>query len=170
MRRGNARIADLPGRPPVVLSHAYHILGLGNSDVREDLVASVRFHRILRRGREYGSALSPEEASHAAPTGDAKRGLHFIALNANIERQFEFVQNAWMARTKFAGLTEESDPLLGNREAVPGCPFTDAFSIPAKDRLRKRLTGLPQFVTVRGGAYFFLPGIRALKFISRLGG
>ena len=27
------------------------------------------------------------------------------------------------------------------------------------------LSGLPQFVTVRGGAYFFLPGLRGLKMI-----
>jgi hypothetical protein len=28
---------------------------------------------------------------------------------------------------------------------------------------------LPQFVTVRGGAYFFLPGIRTLRFIANIG-
>ena len=27
-------------------------------------------------------------------------------------------------------------------------------------------TGLPAFTTVRGGAYFFLPGIRALRWLS----
>jgi hypothetical protein len=28
------------------------------------------------------------------------------------------------------------------------------------------LTALPAFVTVRGGAYFFLPGIRALRYLA----
>jgi hypothetical protein len=28
--------------------------------------------------------------------------------------------------------------------------------------------GLPRFVTVRGGAYFFLPSIRAIKFLAQM--
>jgi deferrochelatase/peroxidase EfeB len=168
VRRGNPRTADIPGYPQGILSHLAGILGFGGGNVRRDLTASVRFHRLLRRGREYGPALSPEEALRPAPANDPKRGLHFVAVNANIERQFEFVQNAWIAKTKFDGLTEESDPLLGNREPVNGCPFTDAFTIPRNGQMRSRLFGMPQFVTVRGGAYFFLPGIRALRYLSNL--
>ncbi len=170
VRRGNPRTPDLPGNPSGILSELMHMLGFGETSLHEDLAASVRFHRVLRRGREYGPGLSPGEAIQPAPPGDPERGLHFIALNANIERQFEFVQNAWMARTKFDGLTEESDPLLGNREPVRGCPFTNTFSIPRKGKVRKRLMEMPQFVTVRGGAYFFLPGIRALRYLAEAGG
>lgn len=168
VRRGNPRTADIPGNPQSVLSHLVRLLGFGSNDIRQDLTASVRFHRLLRRGREYGPSLSPEAAMQSAPDGNPGRGLHFVALSANIERQFEFVQNAWMAKTKFDGLTEESDPLLGNRELVKGCPFTDAFTVPRSGQIRSRLSGMPRFVTVRGGAYFFLPGIRALRFLSRL--
>jgi hypothetical protein len=32
------------------------------------------------------------------------------------------------------------------------------------------LSGLPQFVTVQGGAYFFLPGIRALRYLATTSG
>lgn len=170
IRRGNPRTADLPGHPKGLLAQGLHLLGFGQTNLREDLAASVRFHRILRRGREYGPGLSPGEAMQPAPPGDPERGLHFVALNANIERQFEFIQNAWMARSKFDGLTEESDPLLGNREPVEGCPFTNTFSIPQQGKARRRLTEMPQFVTVRGGAYFFMPGIRALRFLSKTGG
>jgi deferrochelatase/peroxidase EfeB len=169
IRRGNPRTPDLPGNPKGLLAEAIRLLGFGETSVHEDLAASVRFHRILRRGREYGPGLSPAEAMEPAPPVDSARGLHFVALNANIERQFEFVQNAWMARTKFDGLTEESDPLLGNREPVEGCPFTNTFSIPQQDRVRKRVMEMPQFITVRGGAYFFLPGIRALKYLTKIG-
>ena len=28
------------------------------------------------------------------------------------------------------------------------------------------ITGLPAFTTIRGGAYFFVPGIRALRFLA----
>ena len=169
IRRGNPRTPDLPGSGSGILSQLIHLLGFGETSLHEDLAASVRFHRLLRRGREYGPGLSPGEAVQPAPPNDPERGLHFIALNANIERQFEFVQNAWMARTKFDGVTEESDPLLGNREPVQGCPFTNSFSIPQGGKVRKRLMEMPQFVTVRGGAYFFLPGMRALRYLSKAG-
>jgi hypothetical protein len=71
-----------------------------------------------------------------------------------------------MISTKFSGLTGESDPLLGNREAIRGCPVTDNFNMPGNGGVRRRVTGLPQCVTVRGGAYFFLPGLRALKYFA----
>ena len=167
IRRGNPRTADLPGNPSGIFSQLFHQLGFGQTNLREDLAASVRFHRILRRGREYGPGLSPGEALQPAPPGDPERGLHFVALNANIERQFEFVQNAWIAGTKFDGLTEESDPLLGNREPVAGDPFTNSFSMPQAGKVRRRILEMPQFTTMRGGAYFFLPGIRALRYLCK---
>ena len=170
IRRGNPRTADLPGKPSGIFSELIHELGFGQTNLREDLAASVRFHRILRRGREYGPGLSPGEAVQPAPPGDPERGLHFIALNANIERQFEFVQNAWIAGTKFDGLSEESDPLLGNREPVEGDPFTSSFSMPQAGKVRRRIVEMPQFTTMRGGAYFFLPGIRALRYLCNATG
>ena len=30
------------------------------------------------------------------------------------------------------------------------------------------ITGLPAFTTIRGGAYFFLPGIKALRYLTAL--
>jgi deferrochelatase/peroxidase EfeB len=131
----------------------------GGDDLRDDAIASSRFHRILRRGREYGRTLPPEQAAlpDAPPLPLPETGLHFICLNANIARQFEFIQNAWLASAKFAGLTGEADPLLGNRESFPAEQPTDGFG---------RLRGLPRFITVRGGGYFFLPGLRALRFIA----
>ncbi len=68
--------------------------------------------------------------------------------------------------TKFSGLTNESDPLLGNREAIPGCPVTGNFTVPSADGPPRRISVLPQFVTVRGGAYFFLPSLRALRYFA----
>jgi len=56
--------------------------------------------------------------------------------------------------------------LLGHRQpSLNGCP-TDVFSIPQPDGPDRRLTALPAFVTVHGGAYFFLPGIRALRYLA----
>jgi len=132
-------------------------------------MSSVRFHRILRRGREYGPGLSPSDALVPAPPDDPERGLRFICLNANISRQFEFLQNAWLMNTKFSGLTGESDPLLGNRQPIPNCPATDGFTRQEDGGLRRHISGLPQFVTVRGGAYFFLPSLRALRYFAGAG-
>src|SRR6266853_4314024 len=168
VHRANPRNTDYPGRP-TGLAKLITMLGFGPDGFRDDLMSSVRFHRILRRGREYGPELLPETALAPAPPNDPERGLHFICLNANILRQFEFLQNAWINSTKFSGLTGESDPLLGNRQPIPGCPVTNDFTEPRNDGIPRRVSGLPQFVTVRGGAYFFLPGLRALRYFAAAG-
>jgi deferrochelatase/peroxidase EfeB len=168
IRRANPRNADLPPGSTGFFRWLLHTLGFGNSKFRDDLIASTRFHRLLRRGREYGPALTAEQAIADGPdTGE--HGIHFICIAANILRQFEFVQNAWVMGTKFDALTEESDPLLGNREPIQGCSFTNTFSIAQETGPRKRIMDLPQFVTVRGGAYFFLPSLTALRYLASLG-
>ncbi len=170
LRRANPRNADLPGGPAGLIGRLIRTLGFGRKSFREDAIASTRFHRILRRGREYGPVPPVEAARQQGGVGDGECGLYFIGLNGNIGRQFEFVQSAWMMGSKFGGLAEESDPLVGGREPIPGCPVTSTFSLPQASGLRRRLTGLPQFVTVRGGAYFFLPGLRALRYLTGFGG
>lgn len=168
IRRANPRNSDYPGSPSNVFKKLLTMIGFGPRGFRDDLMSAVRFHRILRRGREYGSGLKPEDAL-TGMGADTPRGIHFICLNANISRQFEFIQNAWMASSKFSGLTDESDPLVGTRQPIPGCPVTGNFTLQSDGGLRRRLTGMPQFVTVRGGAYFFLPSLRALRYIADAG-
>jgi deferrochelatase/peroxidase EfeB len=169
IRRSNPRNADLFGKPSGLVAKALNQLGFPRPGLHDDLMASTRFHRVLRRGREYGSPLPPEEALQLPETAESPRGLQFACLCGNIGRQFEFVQNAWLMSTKFDGLTEESDPLLGNRAAAGDGPATGYFSIPREGKPARRLNGVPQFVTVRGGAYFFLPGLCALRYIARIG-
>ncbi len=170
IRRANPRNADLPPGTMGLWARLLRIAGFGWKDFRDDLVSSVRFHRILRRGREYGPGLSPEDALRPGRADGEERGLHFICVNANIGRQVEFVQNAWTMGAKFAGLSGESDPLLGNRAAVAGRQATDTFSRPQESGPPHRTTGMPQFVIVRGGAYFFLPSLCALRYLAELGG
>ena len=169
VRRANPRSTDYPGRPTTLLSKVVNMLGFGPKGFRDDLISSVRYHRILRRGREYGPALSSREALTPEIPDEPSRGLHFICLNGNILRQFEFLQNAWIANTKFAAMSGESDPLLGNREPIWGCPVTSDFNAAKGDGLRQRVSGLEQFVTVRGGAYFFLPSLRVLHYFAQVG-
>lgn len=167
VRRANPRNADLPGNPAAGLPKLLDTLGFGDKGFRDDVKASTRFHRLLRRGREYGPGLSPEQAIADGPDS-GEHGIHFICIAANISRQFEFVQNAWLMNTKFDAMTEERDPLLGNRAAMAGCLYTDTFSIPKESGLRERIMNIPQFVTVRGGAYFFLPSLSALRYFAAL--
>ena len=123
-----------------------------------DSVAINKRHRILRRGRAYGPRMTLEQALE---NGDSiERGLHFVCLAGNIARQFEFIQHTWANNPKFDGLYDEVDPITGPRDAHGA-----TFSMPAVP-VRKRITGIPAFVTVRGGGYFFLPGIRALRYLA----
>jgi Dyp-type peroxidase family len=119
-----------------------------------------RRHRVLRRGRRFGPSLSIDDALVGTGAGgDDARGLYFVGLCANIARQFEFIQHTWVNNPKFGGLYDDADPLMG--------PAGRSFTVQAEP-VRQRIAELPSFVGVRGGAYFFLPGIRALRYLSTL--
>ncbi len=165
VRRSNPRTGDLPPGTESLIKRILRIFGFGASSPHQDLIASTRYHRILRRGRAYGPELPLDDAL-AGSQGQEERGLQFICLCANIARQFEFIQNAWIANAKFGGLQNEQDPLLGNRHPLEDSSSTDNFSQPKETGARRHISGIPEFITVRGGAYFFVPGIRALKFIT----
>ena len=93
-------------------------------------------------------------------------GLHFICLNASLARQFEFVQGAWVASATFGGRSGEQDPLLGKRQPFPDGCRTDLFRYCGPDGEPAIAADLPQFVRTIGGAYFFLPGMSGLAFIT----
>jgi deferrochelatase/peroxidase EfeB len=116
----------------------------------QEQLAITNRHRILRVGRFY------------RPLKGQRPGLFFMCLNADIERQFEFVQQTWAQAPSFHGLCAERDPLLGSRSAA------DSFTIPSREG-PIRLAGLPTFVRTRGGGYFFLPGRTLLDFLVTRG-
>ena len=120
-------------------------------------LATANRHRILRRGRSYGVRPQDRRVDDGVP-----RGLHFLCLNADIERQFEFVQQTWINNPVFGGLNGEVDPLIGN--LTKG----DEIFTEQADPLRRRVHNLERFVTVKGGAYFFLPSLSALRYLANL--
>ena len=135
-------------------------------------VKIINRHRILRRGRSYGPPLvdsrEPKEMLAALQANTAnnneqeeKRGLMFICLNANIQRQFEFIQHTWCNNPKFETLYDEVDAISG--VAMAGAD--NHFTMPALP-VRERVSDVPRFVQMRGGAYFFMPGIAALKYLA----
>ncbi len=81
----------------------------------------------------------------------------FMCLNADIERQYEFVQKTWILNRNMNGLDGETCPLTGQG---------GVFSIPTA-RGPIKLGPFERLVTVRGGGYFFMPGAAALKFLSQ---
>jgi Dyp-type peroxidase family len=116
-------------------------------------------HRMVRRGKPYG------EHWVAGSTTDRERGLLFVAINANLERQFEFIQRLYINDGAAALQGAASDPLVGARaDEERG----DIFVIPGETSKRDTiiLDGLPTFVRCRGGEYFFLPGIAALTALA----
>jgi deferrochelatase/peroxidase EfeB len=161
IRRANPRNADLPEGTRGLFARLIRILGYGGHNPHDDLIASTRFHRILRRGREYVLETTDEGGDRVV-----QRGLRFICLNANISRQFEFIQASWLASPKFEGL-DEGDPLVANRMPLSTGRPSNTFTRPQASGLCRRSAALPQFVYVRGGAYFFMPGMSALRYLAR---
>jgi Dyp-type peroxidase family len=122
-----------------------------------DTAANMNRRRLIRRGATYGPYL-PEDA----PDDGVERGIAAFVICASLIRQFEFAQNVWANDRNFHELGNERDPIIGNQDG------TFEFKIP-KRPIRKKITGLPAFTTVKGGAYFFLPGIKALHYLTTLG-
>lgn len=128
----------------------------------EDNVIEPRLHRIIRRKMPYGSPL-PE----GAPDDGQPRGIVFRAYGADLVAQFEMVQAQWIASANDAGgLSTDQDPIAGLTDSTDRGPnrLGSTFAIPRTEGVRT-LYDLPRFVTLKGGEYFFLPGLAALDWI-----
>lgn len=119
-----------------------------------DTAHNMNRRRMIRRGATYGPHL-PDDA----PEDGRERGIAAFIICASLVRQFEFAQNVWANDKNFHDLGNERDPIVGNHDG------TLEYKIP-KRPVRRKITGLPAFTTVRGGAYFFLPGLKALRWLA----
>ena len=140
IRRANPRDGLIPGEPKRSL----------------EVVAR---HQIIRRGRSYEEGAGSQDSR--------EQGLLFIALNANIQRQFEFIQHTWLNNPKFAGQFNGKDPIVGDNPECPPATGPGVATLPGFP-VSECVQGVTRFVEVQGGGYFFLPGLRALRFLSRL--
>jgi Dyp-type peroxidase family len=119
----------------------------------------VNRRRIMRRGLPYGQWV-PE----GQPVSDSDdRGIIFMALNASIFRQFEFVQQQWIEYGNDAHQGNDRDFLLGNHEGK-GRFVIQGTADPTNPTFI--CGGLPNFVELRGGDYFFIPSLTALAMIA----
>lgn len=136
----------------------------------ESSLRNSSLHRVLRRGRAYGdpiaSSMDPADVLRST-TEDGGRGLHFLCFNTDIAQQFEFIQQNWINSPKFESMFyAAADPITGAHD--PERPeFTGTFTVQAEP-VRRRVTGVRRFVDVRGGAYFFMPGLRGISHLARI--
>jgi deferrochelatase/peroxidase EfeB len=116
----------------------------------EQLAISNR-HRILRAGRPY----EPYRREDGEKEGE---GLFFMCFNADIERQFEFIQQTWSMAPQFHGLENEVDGILGRGLKNGRLTIPTAYG-------PLQVKGLRDVVRVRGGGYFFVPSRSALDYL-----
>jgi Dyp-type peroxidase family len=115
--------------------------------------------RITRRGLTYGRFAAEGEAV----SDTEERGVIFMALNANLARQFEFVQQQWIQYGNDAHLGNEKDILMGQHGG------TGRYMVQGDRRATNPpfvCSNLPDFVELRGGDYFFVPSITGLEMIA----
>ena len=115
--------------------------------------------RIMRRGLPYG-----EYVPEGQPVRDQdERGIVFMALNASIFRQFEFVQQQWIEYGNDSHQGNDKDLLTGNHDGT-GKLIVQGTTDPKNPPFV--CGGLPGFVELRGGDYFFIPSLTALAMIA----
>jgi Dyp-type peroxidase family len=129
----------------------------------EESLNLTKKHRIMRRVRSYGETYTASATQHT-PVDEV--GILFGCFNADINRQFEFIQYSWANYPKFKQLYADPDPFIGVREnPEPGTE--QIFTIP-QETANKYITGLKSFVTVKGGAYFFFPSVTVVEYLSTI--
>jgi Dyp-type peroxidase family len=115
--------------------------------------------RILRRGLPYG------DGSPGVPDS-AEHGIIMLVVCASLFRQFEFVQQQWLNYGLDANAGNDTCPLVGNHStSAPKAKYAIA-SDPKSGRPPFIVEGIPQFVETRGGEYFFVPSMTALRMIG----
>ena len=145
---------------------------LGPRPGSPEALAGSRRHRLLRRGRAYGPRLAksmdPEDV--LAEGGRRPGAGPPFHLPCRQHRPPVRVRSAsWADNPQFETLHDDVDPLIGRRgRFAAGNGRTSAtanFTIPGHPA-RTRIRGLPDFATVRGGAYFFMPGVSGLRYLT----
>lgn len=136
-----------------------------------------RRHRIMRRGRTYMVPKDPAVPFPPEPEGKGSKasgekpydeiGLHFICFNTNLELQFEFIQHAWANNNQLRHLTNDVDVIIGVPNENDPHQATNQFTIQAEP-VNQFVEELERFVTIKGGEYFFFPGLKAIQYLTTI--
>ena len=130
---------------------------------RDEIVAGffTQQARIIRRNVPYGPPFDPQQ-----PNDGIERGLIGYFINADFFNQFQFLMSQWMNLDNFAGgMITGADPLIGDNS-----PSSSVFTLPTSPTTSVKASGFARFVTTRGSAHCFLPGMTGLRYIASSGG
>jgi deferrochelatase/peroxidase EfeB len=134
-----------------------HIRRMNPRDSELAILTDVNLHRVIRRGTTYGP---PYDANAVSVADDeVPRGAYFLFISANAMATIEFLQQEWVNNGNFVGLDDERDPIIGLQQGDAN------FTIP-KDPVRQRVHGIETFNVLRGGEYFFMPSLSALRWLG----
>jgi Dyp-type peroxidase family len=134
-----------------------HMRRMNPRDTKLALLTDVNLHRIIRRSTTYGAPYDPNAMS--AQDDETPRGIHFIFISAKAMATMEFLQQEWINNGNFMSLGEERDPNVGLQQ------YGATFTIP-REPVRRRIHGIETFNVLRGGEYFFLPSLSALRWLG----
>ena len=132
-----------------------HVRRMNPRDTPLTLLDNVNLHRIIRHGNAYGPPL-PEGMFE---DDGRSRGIFFIFLSATAPDTYEFLKKHWIEDGNFLGLETQKDPIAGSHDG------TGTFTIPMRP-VRRRIPLLESFTKTLGGEYAFMPGLRALRWLS----
>lgn len=134
--------------------------GMGPTSTGGSVLTNRR--RVLRRGLPYGNS------SNDADDTD-EHGVIMLVVCSSLFRQFEFVQQQWLNYGLDAHAGNDTCPLVGNHSAGGAAGPRAKFVVPSEPGSAQPpfiVEGLPQFVETRGGEYFFVPSMTALRMIG----
>lgn len=116
--------------------------------------------RVLRRGLPYGEVGDSSR-------DDGEHGIIIMMLNASISRQFEFVQQQWINYGNDFHAANDKEIILGNH-GDDDAPSRAVLQVdPDSDEAPYILRKIPRLVETRGGDYFFVPSLTALRMIAQ---
>jgi deferrochelatase/peroxidase EfeB len=121
------------------------------------VLADVNLHRIIRRSTTFVVPYDPDAVS--GEDDEVPHGIYFIFLSARAMTTLEFLQQEWINNGNFMDLGDERDPNVGLQQ--DGAMFT----IPDRP-VRRRVHDIQTFNVLRGGEYFFMPSLSALRWIA----
>ncbi|MDT8999571.1 peroxidase [Paucibacter sp. APW11] len=117
--------------------------------------------RVLRRGLPYGRVKDRSR-------NDGNHGIVIMMLNADINRQFEFVQQQWINYGNDFKAGNDKEILLGNHSVDERYPSKAVLQVePDSEHAPYFLSKIPRLVETRGGEYFFVPSMTALRMIAK---
>jgi Dyp-type peroxidase family len=134
-----------------------HIRRMNPRDTELALLTDVNLHRVIRRGTTYGPPYDPTAVS--VEDDQIPRGAYFLFMSAKAPATIEFLQQEWVNSGNFVGLAEERDPIIGLQEQ-------DAIFTVPKAPVRRRIRDIQTFNVLRGGEYFFMPSLSALRWLG----